>query len=191
MPVWLLILAAAGWLVARRPGGGGYSGGGGYRQTVTLGGGAAAAVGGPAASSGGVPHWRTGSDGKQYNVWALPDGATYYYPCLPGDLLFQDVWCARGGFVTYGVERSGSAGERAFGLLWGVGAELGKRADTIGQTVGENAEPVKQAFLLIAKNAAKAAKLAKKYAPTASNLIDTLSSLSDEAAEDAALAELD
>jgi len=202
MPVWLLLLAAAGlFAVARRPGGTSDSG---YRQTVNLGGPPAppaaaggpvapvAAAGGQAASSGGVPHWRTGSDGKQYNVWALPDGATYYYPCLPGDLLFQDVWCARGGFVNYGVARSGSVGDRSFGLLWSVGGELSKRAATIGQTFTENAEPLAAAAALIATNAAKAVKLAKKYAPTGQALLDKLLTitLSDEAAEDLALADL-
>jgi hypothetical protein len=185
MPVWLLMLAAAGLFVAaRRPAGG--SATGGYRQTVSLGGAA------PAAPAG-FDVWRMGNDGVPFDVSKLPTGATYYYPCLPGDMLFQDVWCARGGTISYGVAKSGSVGKRAFGLVWGAGGELGKRAATIGQTFTENAEPVTAAIALIAANAAKAAKLAKKYGPTGLSLVDTIDKyllISDEAAEDSALADL-
>jgi len=185
MPVWFLLAAAAGlFAVTRRPAGS--SATGGYRQTVSLGGAPAA----PAAPAG-FDVWRMGTDGVPFDVSKLPTGATYYYPCLPGDMLFQDVWCARGGTISYGVAKSGSVGERAFGLVWGVGGELGKRAATVGQTFTENAEPVATAFALIAANAAKAAKLAKKYGPTGQALLDKLLTISDEAAEDSALADLD
>ena len=186
MPVWLLMLAAAGLFVAaRRPAGS--SATGGYRQTVSLGGAAPAAPAAPA----GFDVWRMGNDGVPFDVSLLPTGATYYYPCLPGDMLFQDVWCARGGTISYGVAKSGSVGERAFGLVWGAGGELGKRAETIGQAFTENAEPVATAVKLMATNAAKLAALAKKYGPTGQALLDKLVTMSDEAAEDSALADLD
>jgi hypothetical protein len=111
---------------------------------------------------------------------------------MPGDYLVANgSACLRDDGYSYGVERSGTAGDRAFGLLWGVGGELGKRAATVGQTFTENAEPLAAAAALIATHAAKAAKLAKKYGPTGQAWLDKLLTLSDEAAEDAALADLD
>ena len=69
-----------------------------------------AASAGPTVSAGPAPgetvrlaSWRTGTDGKPFDVAALPSGATYLAPCLEGDTLFQEIWCARGGVITYGV----------------------------------------------------------------------------------------
>jgi hypothetical protein len=182
MPFWLLLLLPAVALLSRRPSGGG--GGGGYNQSVDFGGGG----GGVAPMGGGhVPVWSY--DGT-VDLTTLAPGQTYYsptYACLAGDTRFQQVYCARGGIVTTGIEGSGSAGQRAFDLIGGGLQNWKNQTGSLTVTVEQNAGPVGEAAALIAANAQKAYKTGKKYAPTLSNLLDKLASAGDDADDEAML----
>jgi hypothetical protein len=106
----------------------------------------------------------------------LKPGQTYYRvePCLPGDTRYQQVYCARGGFVTYGVKRSGSAMSRSLGGIGKgfsqLGAAASKTASDYSKSVALSSGDIGELASQVGGGLVKVASVAQKLGKTAASL---------------------
>ena len=132
MPWWLLLLPLGYIVATRRPVA---SQSPGYNQQADFGA-TSGGVSGASSSPEPVMSW----DGS-IDLNTLKPGQTYYRlePCLPGDTRFQKVYCTRGGFVSFGVKRSGSARDRALGGVGKAFSQLGASAVNVATGTAQGA----------------------------------------------------